>query len=285
MLPIHTILWHELMTSVIPARVPEPAEAMENADQVRSYVAAYEWGGPTSALQLHHLRELSRLIRPGGTVLDLACGPGPLILELAPLYPDTRFIGADLSSEMLQYLAGEAKVRGLNNVFTLEEDIRTLPSIEQDQVDLIISTSALHHLPTEEGLRQVFHRIRSIVGKDGAFYLFDFGLLKTKQAQALFVAEVAKLAPPITAHDYELSLQAAFPINFVFASASEALPRPCIAERSILVDFFYSLQSPARTVCPPNVESYIAKRWHGLSSSMRIEHVMLRLLRRSSVLE
>lgn len=285
MLPIHKILLHELTAAATPARVPEPAEAMEDADQVRSYVAAYEWGGPTSALQLHHLRELSRLIRPGGTVLDLACGPGPLILELAPLYPETRFIGADLSSEMLQYLAGEAKVRGLSNVFTLEEDIRALPSIEPCQVDLIISTSALHHLPTEEGLRQVFHRIRSILGEEGAFYLFDFGLLKTKQAQALFVAEVAKLAPPITAHDYELSLQAAFPINFVFESASEALPRPYVAERSMLVDFLYSLQSPARTTCPPSVESYIARRWHSLSASMKMEHVMLRLLRRSSMLK
>lgn len=285
MLPIHKILRHELTASGTPTRVPEPNEAMDDADQVSSYVAAYEWGGPTSALQLHHLRELSRLIRPGTTVLDLACGPGPLLLELAPLYPSTRFIGADLSSEMLQYLACEAKRRGLNNVFTLEEDIRTLPSIQEGQVDLVISTSALHHIPNEEGLCQVFNRIHSIVGKAGAFYLFDFGLLKTKEAQTLFVAEVAKLAPPITAYDYELSLQAAFPVSFVFDTAYETLPRPYVAARSMLVDFLYSLQSPTRTACPNNVGSYIAKRWRNLSASMKIEHIMLRLLRSSTTLK
>lgn len=281
MLPIHTIVWHELRASSPPSRIPEPCEAMENAEQVKSYVAAYEWGGPTSALQLHHLRELSTLIRPGATVLDLACGPGPLLLELAPLYPETRFLGVDLSQEMLQHLSSEASARGLDNISTLEEDIRTLPSVENESIDLVISTSALHHLPDAEGLCEVFRRIGSALAPDGAFYLFDFGLLRSKRARELFVAEVAKLAPPITARDYEASLQAAFPIDFVFGSAAASLPRPYVAAKSAMVDFLYSLQSPPRTACPPAIAAYIDKRWAELSVSMKMEHVMLRLLRQS----
>src|SRR5688572_20159869 len=129
-----------------PARQPESSEAMDDVEQVRSYVKAYEWGGPTSALQLHHLRELSRMIRPGDTVLDLACGPGPLLLELAPLFPQTTFIGVDLSGTMLEYLREEIAARGLANVSVLQEDIRSLPSVGTGTVDLVISTSALHHL-------------------------------------------------------------------------------------------------------------------------------------------
>lgn len=280
MLPIHEIIWQELQTKSLPARVPEPTEAMCDAEQVRSYVAAYDWGGPTSALQLNHLRELSRLIRPGGTVLDLACGPGPLLLELAPLYPDTRFVGVDLSREMLDYLASESAARGLKNVSVVREDIRTLPSFLKGDVDMIISTSALHHLPDDEGLRQVFERISSLLGPDGAFYLFDFGLLRSVKTRQLFVAEVAKLAPPITVQDYEHSLGAAFPIEFVMNCAINSLPRPFIAQRSAFVDFFYFLRSMPREKTPQNIERYINERWRDFSMGMRMEHMMMRFLNR-----
>ena len=78
MLPIHKIIWHEAMAAERPERRPEPEESMDDLAQVRSYVQAYAWSGPTSALQLCHLRSLAGLIRPGDTVVDLACGPGPL---------------------------------------------------------------------------------------------------------------------------------------------------------------------------------------------------------------
>jgi len=280
MLPIPKIVWHEVSASKHPKRVPEADAAMNDIDQVRAYVQAYEWGGATSALQLCHLRELSRMIRTGDTVLDLACGPGPLILELAPLYPDVRFIGADLSPTMLGYLAIEAKARGLDNVTTLEEDIRTLPSIDLGSVNLVISTSALHHLPDEESLRRVFQRISKVLLPSGGFYLFDFGLLRSEKSRQLFVAEVARLAPPITVRDYEASLRACFPLHRVLQLARESLPCPFSTSVSALVDFLYFLQTHSRTSCPENVKAYIDRRWRELSFHMKLEHVMLRALRR-----
>ncbi len=163
MLPIHKIIWHEFRAKDRPVRVPEPSEAMEDLEQIRSYVKAYEWGGPTSALQLHHLRELSTMIRPGDTVLDLACGPGPLLLELAPLYPDCRFIGADLSRPMLEVLSESCAARGIRNVETLCEDIRHMPSLAPSSVDMVITTSALHHLPDLDCLGQVFERVERLL--------------------------------------------------------------------------------------------------------------------------
>jgi tRNA G46 methylase TrmB len=94
MIPIPLILWNEYKIKSYPARINEPHETMDDIEQIRSYVKAYEWGGPSSALQLHHLRELSEMIRHGATILDLAFGPGPLLLELAKLYPECHFIGA-----------------------------------------------------------------------------------------------------------------------------------------------------------------------------------------------
>ncbi|MEP6656011.1 MAG: class I SAM-dependent methyltransferase [Betaproteobacteria bacterium] len=283
MLPVSKIVWHESNARVRPVRRPEP-ETMTDPEQVRSYVAAYAWGGPTSALQLHHLRELSRLIRPGDVVVDLACGPGPLLLELAALYPDVTFIGVDLSSTMLDFLAAAAKARGLHNIEVRKEDIRRLPSLRGIKVDLVISTSALHHLPDEQSLLDVFHRIASLLRRDGGFYLFDFGLLKSAQARQLFVAEVAKSAPPATVRDYDLSLQAAFGLDRVYAGARKRLPRPFTASRSALVDFCYFLQSPPRATCQRSVQSYLDHVWSGLSMAMKAEHVMLRLMRTRSVI-
>lgn len=280
MLPIVKILWHEAAADQRPKRQPEPMETMDDEEQVRAYVQAYVWGGPTSALQLHHLRELSRLIRPGETVLDLACGPGPLLLELAPLFPNTRFIGADLSPTMLRYLQQEASTRGLSNVSILEEDIRTLPSLGEGTMDLVISTSALHHLPDEMDLRSVFRRIKSLLKPGGGFYMFDFGLLKSSKTREIFVAEVAKLAPPVTARDYDFSLQASFPIDYVFDTAADELPRPYEFATSAFVDFFYMLQTPPRNACPENVQAHIDNIWRQLSPPMKMEHMMLRLLRR-----
>lgn len=282
MLAIHKIFWYELFTKAPILRQNEPQATMENQEQVNSYIKAYEWGGPTSALQLHHLKELSKMIRPGDTILDLACGPGPLLLELAAIYPECHFIGADLSPTMLERLTKEAKRKGLKNVSVLCEDIRYLPSLDNQKVDLIITTSALHHIPDEEMLKQVFNKIHNLLKPDGGFYIFDFGQLKSKEARDICVAEVAKLAPPITAQDYDLSLQAAYPIDLVFQFAKEELPKPFTASASSLFDFFYFLQSGPRAKPTQNAISRIKHCGKSLTLAMKMEHQMLRLLRRKN---
>ena len=280
MIPIPLVIWNEYKAKTYPARVNEPSEAMDDVEQIRSYVKAYEWGGPSSALQLHHLRELSTMIRPGDTVLDLACGPGPLLLELAALYPECKFIGVDLSSNMLSFLEKEANTRGLKNVSILLEDIRTLPSLEQTKVDLVITTSALHHVPTEEGLRQVFHRIKSLLHSDGGFYIFDFGLLKSAKTREIMVKEVARLAPPITVQDYDLSLQAAYPIKVVVDLAKKELPKPFSIKACSIADFFYFMQTSPRGEASDRARAYINRRWKELPLALKIEHRMLRLLQK-----
>lgn len=281
MVPLPKILWYEAVGPAGAARRPEP-ESMEDPAQVRAYVDAYRRGGPTSALQLHHLRELARLLRPGDTVVDLACGPGPLILDLAPLYPAVTFIGADLSPVMLDTLRAEAASRNLGNVRVLEEDIRELPSLAGTRVDVVISTSALHHLPTEDDLARVFATVASLLAKGGAFYLFDFALLRSARSRALFVADVAKLAPPLTAHDYAMSLDAAFPLATVRNLARETLPRPFGMAVSAFMDFCYFLQTPRRTTAAAPVAAELEARWNELSPAMKFEHLALRWFRRTS---
>lgn len=285
MLPIPKIIWHELTTRESPTRINEPQEAMDDRQQVEAYIKAYEWGGATSTLQLHHLKELSRLIKPGDTVLDVACGPGPLLMELAKIYPDTRFIGVDLSQTMLRHIETESKRLGLKNTTVLCEDARALPSLGENEIDLVISTSALHHLPDEMVVRQVFKRMKQLIKEDGGFYLFDFGQLKSEKTRQLCVKEVAKLAPPITAHDYELSLQAAYPIELIFQIAKDELPKPFSTSASAFIDFYYFLQTEARTIPTHAIKTHIKNRAQTLSYAMKIEHFLLRWLRRNQIFQ
>ena len=146
MFPIAQVLWHEATTFTRPSRKTEPHELMDNLAQVKSYAQAYAWGGAMSVVQLHHISEVSLMIRPGDTILDLACGPGPLLLELAAIYPECKFIGADLSPLMLQHLEQEARTRELKNISVVRDDIRSLLSLQERTVNLVITTIALHHL-------------------------------------------------------------------------------------------------------------------------------------------
>lgn len=284
MLPILKIIFSEMLNSAPASRTPEP-EVMNDANQIESYVRAYEWGGPTSALQLHHLKELGILIRSGDTVVDLACGPGPLLLELAELYPDCSFIGVDLSPLMLANLEARAKSRNLKNIRTLLCDIRILNRALLDGgADLVISTSAMHHLPLEDDLEKVFKTIHAIQKKEAGVYIFDFGLLKSPKTRHFFVNELRKTAPPLTVQDYEVSLNACFPLSTVFRIANQCLPRPLWITRSFFVDFFYFIQSPPRTRQNELVSKKIKEIWKSFNFELKLEHIMLRLLRRRKLM-
>jgi SAM-dependent methyltransferase len=278
-LPIHKIIWHEWRARhAAPGRVPEPSEAMDDPQQIRAYVQAYEWGGPTSALQLYHLRRLATLLRPGDTVLDLACGPGPLLLELAPLYPGCRFIGADLSPRMLQALRAACAERGIGNIETLCEDIRELPSLRGQRVDLVISTSALHHLPDEASLRQALRTAAGLLRDDGGVYLFDFGLLRSAAARALMVAHIDGVAPPITVHDYALSLRAAFPVAVAREAVRAAFGERVRFTRSAFVDFFFFVGSAPRARAAAGVAQSLRRIGQRLPLKYRVELQMLQRL-------
>jgi ubiquinone/menaquinone biosynthesis C-methylase UbiE len=278
-LPIHKIIWHEWRARhETPVRVPEPSEAMEDPEQIRAYVKAYEWGGPTSALQLYHLMQLSSMIRPGDTVVDLACGPGPLLVELAPLYPDCHFIGADLSRPMLDVLAESCTVRGIANVDTLCEDIRELPSLASGSVDVVITTSALHHLPDLDCLADVFVRMERLLKPDGGVYIFDFGFLKSPRVQEILVADVASKAPAVTAKDYANSLKAAFPIDAVVDLARRHLRRQLVVSTSAFVDFFYFIRSAYRVRPGKDVVDRLVSLHRRSPPPIRLEGLMLRWL-------
>lgn len=286
MLPIGSLVLTELFATLsgkaTEHRIPEPASLMTDRDQVDAYVQAYAWNGPTSALLLYNLYELSSMIRPGETVVDLACGPGHLLIELAELFPTTNFIGVDLAPEMLDRLVQESEKRNLKNIEVRCEDISKLNSFSQQSVDLVISVQALHHLPDIQTFSTTLKRIAEVLKPDGAFHLFDFGLLKSNHSRKLIVKDVAREVSPITAKDYYDSLSAAFPCRSVLQCAEQALPKPFQFHKSLFIDFYFLLQrGRKRQAVDPKVSIQLRRKESNLRFDRKLELASLRHLAKS----
>ena len=85
-------------------------------------------------------------LRPGGTVVDVACGTGqnfPLIEQA--IGPAGRIIGVDLTDAMLAQAQRRIERNGWSNISLVQADAAdyAFPA----EVDAILSTYALSHLP------------------------------------------------------------------------------------------------------------------------------------------
>jgi demethylmenaquinone methyltransferase/2-methoxy-6-polyprenyl-1,4-benzoquinol methylase len=101
-------------------------------------------GYPQQAQRRRAVRALG--LRPGSTVVDIACGTGqnfPMI-ERA-IGPDGRIIGVDLTDAMLAQAQRRTEQNRWRNVSLLQADAAeyTFPA----EVDAILSTYALSHVP------------------------------------------------------------------------------------------------------------------------------------------
>jgi SAM-dependent methyltransferase len=167
---------------------------------------------------------VSQVIRNCATVLDLGCGPATQLAQIAELNPDIRFLGVDLSEQMLASARDHVTSLGLTNVEFAEDDISRLQSIESQSVDGVISTMALHHLPTMEHLRSCFEQLTRVLRPGGAVYLVDFGRLKSLKSVLFFAYMNRDRQPHIFSLDYERSLRAAFLFEDFKTLAADVLP-------------------------------------------------------------
>jgi SAM-dependent methyltransferase len=125
---------------------------------------------------------MSRLLPEGGTLLDLGCGSGRLLVRLAHGRPDARIIGLDLSEPMLETGRQLVEREGLSNrvelrrgdITTFDED---LP--EQENIDVVSCNFALHHLPTQEIAARCLEAIGRAGSRTGCgVWIYDFARLR-----------------------------------------------------------------------------------------------------------
>lgn len=110
-------------------------------------------------------------IAPGERVLDVGCGSGAVLRDLARrVAPSGRAVGVDPSPMMLQ-IAGElASEAGLNELVDLREgDARALP-FPDDEFDVVLAVTSLSHVP--DGERAV-PELRRVTRPGGRVSVFD----------------------------------------------------------------------------------------------------------------
>jgi arsenite methyltransferase len=202
--------FRELWVARTLPREPEPDLVMEDSDQVAAYAEAGRIDGVMSASYLFHSARISQTLQGCKTVYDLGCGPGTQLGQIAELNPNINFIGVDLSSTMLSDAEKQIQALGLKNVSFRQGDITTLDVLPDASGDGLISTMALHHLPTFVHLENCFSAIKRVLKPEGALYLTDFGRLKSLNSVIYFAYMNAKHQPHLFSLDYERSLRAAF---------------------------------------------------------------------------
>lgn len=228
-------------------REPEPDLVMDDPAQVAAYDEAGRIDGLMSSAYLFHSARASMAIQGCAEVVDLGCGPAIQLAQIAALHPQTRFHGIDLSATMLEKAQANVHRLGLENVRFSQGDITSLGMLADGSADGVISTMALHHLPTHEHLRRCFREIHRVLSRDGALYLVDFGRLKRLQTVIFFAYQNARHQPHLFTLDYERSLRAAFEYEDFKAMAGAELP----GRASVLSTFMVPMLTVLKTADRP----------------------------------
>jgi SAM-dependent methyltransferase len=91
-------------------------------------------------------------------VLDVACGPGGWVQEVAFVHPDLEVVGFDISRAMIEYGRAQAKVQGLENASFHVMDVQKPLDFPDHSFDFVNSrfitflpATVWHHLMQEIG--------------------------------------------------------------------------------------------------------------------------------------
>ena len=121
------------------------------------------------------------------TVLDLGCGRGAVLLAAAKRLPRGRAIGVDLwradqtDNSQQATLANAALENIADRVEVRTADMTALP-LAEDSVDVIVSSLAIHNIPTRAGRRQALDEAVRVLRPGGRLAIAD--LWETRQHAA-----------------------------------------------------------------------------------------------------
>jgi ubiquinone/menaquinone biosynthesis C-methylase UbiE len=267
----------EMLTRERSQRVTEPDLVMDDPENVAAYVEAGREHAVMAPVYLFHCANICEVIRPGDTVVDLACGPANQLAMVARLNPETKFIGVDLSAPMLERARELIERQGLTNVEFRHGDITDLSFFADRSVDAVMSTMALHHLPTFDMLRRTYAEVARILKPGGGVYMVDFGHLKSKRSIDYFAYQYADRQPALFTEDYFNSLHAAF-YPEEFREAVKPLEGRARLYSTGGLKFMMALKSEARRGSAPELAAELERlkknlpEWHKADIADLIRH-------------
>jgi arsenite methyltransferase len=122
-----------------------PESNFTNAEIASVYDELSFWSSRFGALLFRHIRLQRNL-----NILDLGCGPGFPMFELAHIYGNScRVIGVDIWKEAIDRAKAKLAVYGLQNVSIVEADGARLP-FGSGEFDLIVSNLGVNNFADPE---------------------------------------------------------------------------------------------------------------------------------------
>lgn len=101
-------------------------------------------------------------IDPGSKVIDIACGPGTLAMQLA--VKASSVTGIDLDANLISYAAERAAKRGIWNISFESRDASHLSAYRDAEFDIAVTSMAVHQFPEELALG-ILREMKRIAGK------------------------------------------------------------------------------------------------------------------------
>ena len=114
---------------------------------------------------------LTARLRTGIRVLDVGCGRGRALMLLAETFPNSRFVGYDLSDEATGWARAQAAKAGLGNVTFEARDLSDFDeTADEGTFDLITTFDAIHD---QAWPLKVLTGIRRSLTQDGVYLAQD----------------------------------------------------------------------------------------------------------------
>ena len=151
-----------------------PAEFFaEVLGEYRKYSCCY-WDANTESLHDAELAALQSTLERAGvadgqSVLDLGCGWGSVSLYIAQQYPNCRVTSVSNSASQREYIAGEARRRGLDNIDVITADMNDFTTSRR--FDRVISVEMFEHM---RNYAELLRRIDQWLQPDGRFFMHIF---------------------------------------------------------------------------------------------------------------
>ena len=114
---------------------------------------------------------LTQKLTKGIAVLDVGCGSGKIIIELARLFPNSKFKGLDLSTEATDTARNEASRKELKNIEFMARDLSDFDkTAEPESFDFITTFDAIHDQAQPLNvLKGIHHALKT----DGVYLMQD----------------------------------------------------------------------------------------------------------------
>lgn len=111
-------------------------------------------------------------LHSGHRILEIGCGTGALLMQIARSHPDTALTGLDPDPKALALASRKAERAGVR--LRLDRGFSDALPYPDASFDRVFSCFMLHHVPTAEEKRRTLLEVRRVLVPGGRLHLLDF---------------------------------------------------------------------------------------------------------------